>query len=197
MGLTRRQSQAIQQMIIQESRAAYQSQQERHRILGEVEGDDELVLEGKGSELSTAIRHAIGDLIEAFQTNHRIYEGSDLDGGKAAKRAAEYLYNLIEADVKETVSMLESGDFDGMDQNEDGMGFMDQHMGEELPPMHPRHGHDDGSVHGPGHEPVVGGPAKHVSTVHEPESGYDDFGAENFEDEMGRHLPPMHPRGRR
>ncbi len=185
MGLTRRQSEAIQQMIIEESRAAYASQQERHRILGEVDGeDDDLVVEGKGSvELPSALRHAIVDLIEAFYTNNRIYEGCEFDNGLAAKRATEHLFRLVEADVKETVDMLQSGDFDDMDENEI-----------DLPPMHPRASGKPGGVTGGTGEVSVGKPEPTGmrGNLPDPKHGYPGTGGEEDVD-----LPPMHPRGRR
>lgn len=114
MGLTRRQTEEIQKFIIEESRAAYASQQERHRILDEIDGENEVVLQVE-QQLPSALRNAIVDLTESFYTNNRIYEGCELDRGRAAKFATEYLYKLIEADVKEAMKMLHDGDFDNLE----------------------------------------------------------------------------------
>jgi hypothetical protein len=203
MGLTRRQADAIQQMIIAESRAAYASQQERHRILDEVDGEHEPVLEAK-QPLPSALRHAIVDLIEAFYSNNRIYEGCEFDRGLAAKRAAEYLYNLIEADVKETADMLQSGDFEAgmdeesmpmpsMDQESMPMPSMDQDDDVELPPMHPRGSGKPGGISGGTGSVSVGKPAAPTgmrANLGEPKRGYPGGGGDE-------ELPPMHPRGRR
>jgi hypothetical protein len=192
MGLTRRQADAIQQMIIAESRAAYASQQERHRILDEVDGEHEPILEAK-QELPTGLRHAIVDLIETFYTNNRIYEGCEFDRGLAAKRAAEYLYNLIEADVKETADMLQSGDFEaGMDEESMPMPSMDQDDDVELPPMHPRGSGKPGGISGGSGHVSVGKPqgGGMMGSLPEPKRGYP--GGDGDEE-----LPPMHPRGRR
>jgi hypothetical protein len=185
MGLTKRQEEMIGQIIIEESRAAHKSQQERHRILDGIDAGDLDVLEEapRAAELTSAVRHALVDLVETFYHDNRLYEGVELDDGRAAKRATHFLYSLIEADLKETVDMLQSGDFDDLDQAE-----------ERLPPMHPRSsGKPGGVTGGTGHVEVGEEPTGMRSTMPEPKAGggYPGGGDEDVE------LPPMHPRGRR
>ena len=120
MGLTGRQAELIGQIIREEARSAYASQQERHRILEGIVRAPARVAREPG--LSRGLTAAIVDLVESFAGGNRLYEGSDLDGGSAGRQASAYLARLIEADVKEVQQMLHEGDF-GMDQDDapDGM----------------------------------------------------------------------------
>jgi len=178
MGLTKRQEEMINEIVIEESRAFHSSQQERHRILEGIDAEDELLDETpRKVELSTALQHAIIDLIEAFHSDNQLYEGVEVDDGRAAKLASHYLCRLIENDVRETADMLQSGEFDEMDED-------------DILPMHPRNTGKAGGVTGGTGHVDVGGPEKHAPTGREPQRGYHASGDEDAV------LPPMHPRGR-
>ena len=187
MGLTKRQEQMITEMVIAESRATYESQQERHRILEGLDEEDILEEAPKPAGLPLALRHAITDLVEAFVAGNQLYEGRDLDDGRAAKRAASYLQHLLEEDVAETVSMLQGGDFDDF-----GGSSMEDEMDQHMLPMHPRGSGKPGGVTGGSGHVEIGEPEPHAHMDRpEPSRGYGGAGEEPGE------LPPMHPRGRR
>jgi hypothetical protein len=119
MGLTKRQAQAVEQIIVEESRAAHQSQQDRHRILSEVD-EPGTITQAKAQVLASGVAGAIDDLVESFAGNNRVYEGVEFDRGTARARAVQYLRRLIENDVREVQQMLHEGDFE-MDQGYDEM----------------------------------------------------------------------------
>jgi hypothetical protein len=201
MGLTKRQSEAIEKIIIEESLAAHRSQQDRHSILSEVD-EPGAVTEARTQVLSSGVNGALDDLMEGFVGSNTVYEGVEFDGGTARTRAVRYLRRLIENDLKEVQQMLQEGDFDGMDQgyddlDQDAMGMgtggagMDQDEEVSLSPMHPR-GREERVTMKPG-QVSVGGPPKSIGmrdALPEPERGYG--GGDEPVD-----LPPMHPHGRR
>ena len=214
MGLTKRQSEAIGQIIIEESHRAAASQRNRHSILSELDGDP--IVEARPVQLSRGVQNAIQDLLESFSGNNRLYEGSEFDGGSARRLALQHLKRLIEADVKETQQMLQEGDFGmedecsmGMDQGYDAeddldqmtmgggsmpSGGMDQEDDVALPPMHPRGREERGGPKPAGGEVHRGAPPTGMrASLPEPKAGggYPGGGDEEVD------LPPMHPRGRR
>jgi hypothetical protein len=113
MGLTKRQAQAVNQIINEEVNGAYVSQQERHRILAEVDAAESGKATAKAPirGLDNAVVVAIDDLMEVFAGKNTLYEGVEFDNGQALKRASSFLRQLIEADVKEVQDMLASGEF--------------------------------------------------------------------------------------
>jgi hypothetical protein len=179
MGLTKRQAQAIEQIIIEESRSAAASQKERYRILDKIDGPPTVDAWVPG--LTEAVRLAIVDLVEAFHRGNMVYEGAEFDNGHARTQALRYLRRLIENDVLEVQQMLQEGDFGmddecvGMDQGMMGSLPMDQADDDDvvLPPMHPRGRKED-------MKPAVEKPRGYPGDSDEPVD-----------------LPPMHPRGRR
>lgn len=187
MGLTKRQAQAIEQIIIEESRSASASQHERHRILDEIDGDRPTDTWVPG--LTEPVRLAIVDLVEAFHRGNMVYEGVEFDGGQARARALQYLRRLVENDALEVQRMLQEGDFDDLDQGGYGM---DQIEDDEvdLPPMHPR-GREERVSMKPG-QVKVGAPSGMKATLPEPEHG----GGYQGDSDDDVELPPMHPRGR-
>jgi|SRR5579863_1966411 len=112
MGLTKRQEEMISQIIVEESRAAHESQQERHRILeGARDDEPELLEEAPRVELGPGLKAAVQDLVETFVAGAPLYEGHEFDGGDGVRKAAAYLKRLLENDVREVRQMLADGDF--------------------------------------------------------------------------------------
>jgi len=211
MGLTKRQTEAIERIIIEESRGAAASQTERHRILSGLD-ERETVAETRGRVLSSGVVGALDDLIESVVSGNQVYEGVEFDRGIARVRAVRYLRGLIKADIREVQQMLHEGDFDsldqqgvmmgmdqgyGMDDDLDQMGMppggMDQVDDDvELPPMHPR-GREERKVSvKPGQVKTAGDPTGMKTTLPEPKAGGGYSGGSDDDVE----LPPMHPRGR-
>jgi hypothetical protein len=111
MGLTKRQEEMIAEIIVEESRGAAASQQERHRILAEVDEPGEVITESKPVDLGPGLKGAIQDLVETFVAGAPLYEGREFDGGAGLDAATKYLRRLIENDVREVRQMLVDGDF--------------------------------------------------------------------------------------
>jgi len=209
MGLTKRQAEAIRQIIIEESRTAAKSQQDRHSILSGL--DEPVIVAEQAQVLANGVVNAIDDLMESFVGNNRVYEGVEFDRGLARVRAVQYLRRLVENDVRQVQQMLHEGDFgmedecsmdqdamssgggvpSGMDQMDSGMG-MQQDDEVNLPPMHPRGREEKKVAMKPGR--INAPPTGMKATLPEPKAdgGYpSDPGDDDVE------LPPMHPRGRR
>ena len=110
MGLTKRQEEMIAEIIVEESRGVAASQQERHRILAEVDEPEEVIAEAP-VDLGPGLKGAIQDLVEVFESSAPLYEGHELDDGAAVKAATRYLQRLLENDVREVRQMLVDGDF--------------------------------------------------------------------------------------
>lgn len=177
MGLTKRQSEAIEKIIIEESLAAHRSQHDRHRILSEVD-DPGTVTEARAQVLSNSIAGALDDLMESFVGSNRVYEGVEFDRGMARTRAVRYLRRLIENDLKEVQQQLQEGDFDGMDQ-------------ETAPPMSMDQGYDDlDQNYGMDQDAMPAGGGGGSSPM--PSGGMD----QGYDMDQDDGLPPMHPRGR-
>lgn len=112
MGLTKRQEEMITQIVLEESRSAAESQQERHRILEGIDDvDDDVLEEGPKAELTPGLKASVQDLVETFMAGIPLYESHEFDGGVSAKRAGAYLKRLLENDVREVRQMLMDGDF--------------------------------------------------------------------------------------
>lgn len=111
MGLTKRQEEMISQMVIAESRAAHESQQERHRILEGIDDADDVVIKEAPDSLEPGFKAVVQDLVETFLSAGIVYEGHEWDGGAATQRAASYLKRLVENDLMEVRQMLRDGDF--------------------------------------------------------------------------------------
>lgn len=110
MGLTKRQEEMITEIIVEESRAAHESQQDRHRILEGVDPEEDVIAEAP-KPLEPGFKAVIQDLVETFLSAGLVYEGREFDDGVAARRAASYLKRLVENDLLEVRQMLQDGDF--------------------------------------------------------------------------------------
>lgn len=110
MGLTKRQEEMIAEIIVEHSKAAAESQRERHVILEGID-DEPIVITEAPQRLEPGFKAVIQDLVETFLATNVVYEGHEFDGGAAKRRAASYLKRLVENDLMEVRQMLRDGDF--------------------------------------------------------------------------------------